>query len=85
MTLDTQGVKIESPRSIDIKAGMNLALSAGATLTIGGSVIAVKSDGHLSIESSQIKIASAGTTGIKGALFQNKLNLEKNAFCCTIK
>lgn len=36
LTLEPGGMQLESPNSISIKAGLNLTLSAGATLAIGG-------------------------------------------------
>jgi Rhs element Vgr protein len=62
------GVKMKSPKNIDIEAGVNLTLKAGATLSIGGVSITVKADGSVGIEGASTKISSSGITEVKGSL-----------------
>lgn len=68
ITMDASGIKLESPKNVEIKAGVNLTLSAAASLTIGGASLGVKADGNLSIEGALAKLSSQGITEIKGSL-----------------
>lgn len=68
ITMDTSGIKMESPQNIEINAGVNLTLKAGATLSIGGVTVQVKADGNASLEGAMAKVAGQGTTEISGAL-----------------
>ncbi len=70
VTMGSSGIKMESPVSIEIKAGANLTLTAGATLTIGGANVSVKADGSASIEGASTNISGSGTTTIRGAMVQ---------------
>jgi Rhs element Vgr protein len=67
ISLDSKGIKVESPMSIELKAGTNLTLSAGATLSIGGVSVSVKADGNVSLEGAMTKLAAQGITEISGA------------------
>ncbi len=68
VTMSPSGVKMKSPKNVDIEAGVNLTLKAGATLSIGGVNISVKADGSLSLEGASSKLSSSGITEIKGSL-----------------
>jgi Rhs element Vgr protein len=68
ITMDTSGIKLESPLNVEIKAGVNLTLSAGASLTIGGASMGVKADGNLSLEGALTKLSAQGITEITGSL-----------------
>lgn len=68
ITMDTSGIKLESPMNIEIKAGVNLTLSAAASLTIGGASMGVKADGNLSLEGALTKLSAQGITEISGSL-----------------
>jgi uncharacterized protein involved in type VI secretion and phage assembly len=68
MTMDSSGIKLESPMNIEIKAGVNLTLSAAASLTIGGASLGVKADGNLSLEGALAKLSASGITEISGSL-----------------
>lgn len=68
ITMDTSGIKIESPLNIDIKAGVNLTLSAGASLAIGGVSLSVKADGNVSVEGAMAKLSAQGITEISGSM-----------------
>lgn len=68
VTMGTSGVSIESQQNIELKAGVNLTLSAGATLSIGGVSLSVKADGNCEIQGAMTKISSSGITEISGSL-----------------
>ena len=68
ITMDTSGIKLESPKNIEIKAGVNLTLSAAASLSIGGASLGVKADGNLSLEGAITKLSASGITDISGSL-----------------
>jgi Rhs element Vgr protein len=68
VTMDATGIKLESPLNVEIKAGVNLTLSAGAMLSIGGASLGVKADGNVSIEGAVAKMAAQGITEITGSL-----------------
>jgi Rhs element Vgr protein len=68
VTMSPTGVKLNSPKNVDIEAGLNLTLKAGATLVIGGVSVSVKADGSLGLEGSASKLSSSGITEIKGSL-----------------
>lgn len=67
-SLGSAGVKLSSPNNIDIEAGVNLTLKAGASLSIGGTTLGVKADGSVSIEGAIAGISASGITEIKGSL-----------------
>jgi Rhs element Vgr protein len=66
--LSPTGIKMESQKNIDITAGTNLTLKAGAQLAIGGASIGVKADGNVSMEGAMAKIAGQGITELTGGL-----------------
>lgn len=68
ITMDTTGIKLESPLNIEIKAGINLTLGAAGTLSIGANSLGVKADGNLSLEGALAKLAAQGVTEISGSL-----------------
>lgn len=68
ITMDTAGIKLESPMNVEIKAGVNLSLSAAATLSIGALSLGVKADGNLSLEGALSKLSAQGITEISGSL-----------------
>ncbi len=68
VTLDSAGVKMESPMEVEIKAGTNLTLSAGATLSIGGVSISIKADGSLGLEGAMANLKASGITEVTGSL-----------------
>ena len=68
ITMDSSGIKLESPLNIEIKAGVNLTLSAGATLSIGGVSLSVKADANVGIEGAAAKLSAQGITEISGSL-----------------
>lgn len=68
ITMDTSGIKLESPMNVEIKAGVNLVLSSAASLTIGGASLSAKADGNLSMEGALAKLSAQGITEISGSL-----------------
>jgi Rhs element Vgr protein len=68
VTMGTSGVSIESQQNIELKAGVNLTLSAGATLSIGGVSLSIKADGSCEIQGAMTKLSSSGITEISGSL-----------------
>jgi Rhs element Vgr protein len=68
ITMGSSGIKIESPMNIDIKAGVNLTLAAGASLSIGGVSISVKADGNVSMEGAAAKLSAQGIAEVQGSL-----------------
>jgi len=68
ITMDTAGIKLESPMNVEIKAGVNLTLSAAATLSIGALSLGMKADGNLSLEGALAKLSAQGITEISGSL-----------------
>jgi Rhs element Vgr protein len=68
INMSSSGISLESQQSIEIKAGLNLTLSAGASLSIGGASLSVKADGSLGLEGAATKISSSGITEVSGSL-----------------
>ncbi len=68
ITMSSSGISLESPMNIDIKAGVNLSLSAAASLSIGGASLGVKADGSLSLEGAAAKLSGSGITEITGSI-----------------
>ncbi|HLK27335.1 MAG TPA: type VI secretion system tip protein VgrG [Puia sp.] len=68
ITMDTSGIKLESPMNIEVKAGVDLTLSAGASLSIGGVSLSVKADADVSIEGAISKLSAQGITEITGSI-----------------
>ena len=68
ITLSPTGIKLSSQKNIDIEAGVNLTLKAGASLTIGGTTLSVKADGNISMEGAIAKLSASGITEISGSL-----------------
>jgi Rhs element Vgr protein len=68
VTMSPTGIKLNSPKNVDIEAGINLSLKAGASLTIGAASLSVKADGNLSLEGAAAKMSASGITEVKGSL-----------------
>lgn len=68
ITMDTKGIKLESPMNIEIKAGVNLTLGAAVSLTIGAASLGVKADGNLSLEGAMAKLSAQGVAELSGSL-----------------
>jgi len=68
ISLGSGGIKLSSPKDIDIEAGTNLTVKAGASLSIGGSTLGIKADGSMKIDGAMTGITASGITEIKGSL-----------------
>jgi len=68
LSLENTGIKLSSPKNIDIEAGVNLTVKAGASLSIGGASLGVKADGSVSMDGAMIGITASGIAEIKGSL-----------------
>lgn len=66
ITMETSGITMESPSTIDIKAGTILTLSAGTSLSISAPSLSVKADKDVSIEGASAKFAAQGLNVITG-------------------
>jgi Rhs element Vgr protein len=68
ITMNSSGIKIESPLNIDIKAGAVLTLAAGTSLAISAPSLSVKADADVSIEGAMAKLNAQGVTTISGSI-----------------
>jgi len=68
ITMDTSGITLDSPMDITIKAGVNLSLSAGASLSIGGASIGVSADADLQLSGAAATMQANGIAQIQGSL-----------------
>lgn len=68
VTMNSSGITLDSPLNVEIKAGVNLTLSAGASLTIGAVSLSVKADGTLALEGAMSNLKASGITEITGSL-----------------
>lgn len=66
LTMATSGIKLESSKNIDIKAGGTLTFGAGISLSISGPALSVKADTSVSIEGSTAKLSAQGPMVISG-------------------
>lgn len=66
--MDSAGITLESPKNVEIKAGVNLTLSAAASLSIGGATLSVSADGSVEIDGAVTKLSAQGITEISGSL-----------------
>jgi uncharacterized protein involved in type VI secretion and phage assembly len=68
VTMDSSGITVDSPLSVKIKAGADLSISAGTTLSISAASISVKADADLDIEGALAKVAAQGIMEISGSI-----------------
>lgn len=68
VTMNSSGVSVESPLEVKIKAGTNLSLEAGASLSIKAKTLSMQATGSAEITASSTKIQSSGITEIVGSL-----------------
>jgi Rhs element Vgr protein len=68
ITMSQTGIKMESPKNIDVEAGVNLTLKAGASLSISGKQVSVKADSSLELEGAISTLSSSGITTVKGSI-----------------
>ena len=67
LTMDTAGIKMESPKNIEINAKGNMTLKATGSMSLGAATIAAKADGNISVEGAMAKMAGQGITEITRA------------------
>jgi hypothetical protein len=68
ITMDSSGIKVESPLSIEVKAGTSLAISAASSLSISAVSISIKADADVSVQGAIATLSSEGTTEITGSV-----------------
>lgn len=68
ITMDSSGIKLDSPNDVEIKAGLNLKISAGSAIEITGNSMKVGGTASMNLESASTKISSSGVTEISGSL-----------------
>lgn len=68
ITMDSSGIKLDSPNDVEIKAGLNLKISAGSAIEITGNSMKVGGAASMNLESASTKISSSGVTEISGSL-----------------
>jgi Rhs element Vgr protein len=66
LTMNSSGMKMESPFDIEIKAGKTLTLGAGVSLSVSGPSLSVKADADVNIEGASAKLAGQGPVTITG-------------------
>jgi Rhs element Vgr protein len=68
VTMNTSGITLDSPKNVEIKAGVNLTISAAATLSISAASLSVKADADVSVQGAIAKLSSQGITEITGSI-----------------
>lgn len=66
ITMNPTGIKMESSKNIDIKAGGILTLGAGISLAISGPALSIKADANVNIEGATAKLNAQGPLVING-------------------
>ncbi len=66
--MSSSGIKVDSPKSIEINAQQDITIKAGVSLNIGGVTISVKADGNVSVEGAMTKLSGSGIAEISGGL-----------------
>jgi Rhs element Vgr protein len=68
VTMNTSGITLNSPKNVEIKAGVNLTMSAAASLSISAASLSVKADADVSVQGAIAKLSSQGITEITGSI-----------------
>ncbi len=68
ITMDPSGIKIDSPKDIEIVAKGNITLKASQTVSVEGLTISVKAKSNVSVEGSMAKLAGQGIAEISGGM-----------------
>jgi Rhs element Vgr protein len=68
VTMNSSGIKMESPADIEINATGELKLIAGTKLSLSAAEIKASATGSLSFEGATAKLSSSGITEVKGSL-----------------
>jgi Rhs element Vgr protein len=66
ITMLPEGIKMESPKEINIKAGTSLTIEAGTTISIKAPTLSLKADAEVKIEGATAKLAAQGPNVISG-------------------
>ncbi|MEO8763565.1 MAG: type VI secretion system tip protein VgrG [Ginsengibacter sp.] len=70
ISLNSNGIKLESPLNVEINAGINLTLSAGSAVNVKAPSISGKADANLDLEGALTKLSATGITEISGSLIK---------------
>jgi len=68
ITMEPAGITLDSPKNIELKAGVNLTISAAATLSIKAASMSLKADADVSVQGAIAKLASQGITEVSGSI-----------------
>ncbi|MBX2924698.1 MAG: type VI secretion system tip protein VgrG [Chitinophagaceae bacterium] len=68
ITMGTSGIKMDSPKNIEINAKGNMTLKAAGTMELKAATISAKADGNISVEGAMAKVAGQGITEVTGGL-----------------
>lgn len=68
IVMDNNGILIESPKKIELKAGTELKITAGTKLSVIGKTMNLKSDTNVNVSASMAKISATGVAEIKGSM-----------------
>lgn len=68
ITMNSSGITLDSPKNVEIKAGVNLTMSAAASLSISAASLSVKADADVSVQGALAKLSSQGITEITGSI-----------------
>lgn len=68
VTMNASGITLDSPKNVEIKAGVNLTMSAAASLSISAASLSVKADADVSVQGAIAKLSSQGITEIVGSI-----------------
>jgi Rhs element Vgr protein len=68
ITMDSSGITLDSPKNVEIKAGVNLTMSAAASLSISAASLSIKADADVSVQGATAKLSSQGITEVTGSI-----------------
>ena len=68
ITMDSSGITLDSPKNVEIKAGVNLKMSAAASLSISAASLSIKADADVSVQGATAKLSSQGITEVTGSI-----------------
>lgn len=70
ISLSSTGVKLSSQKNIEIEAGADLKLTAGASLSIGANALKFEGKGSVNMKGSTLKLEADSITEIAGSLIK---------------
>lgn len=68
ITLEPNGITVDSPANVTINAGANIDIQATAALTIGAAQITISAQGPLGLDGATASLSGQGITEVKGSL-----------------